>query len=59
MAQKQLDKAILRIVQAYKKSIENVLDVKKVIVFGSQAKGTAKSWSDIDVVVVFREVWAR
>lgn len=54
MAQTKLDQSILRIVQAYKKSLENDLRVEKVIIFGSQAKGTAKSWSDIDVAVVSR-----
>lgn len=52
MAQKQLDQSIVKSVQAYKKALERSLLVEKVILFGSQVKGTAKSWSDIDVAVV-------
>jgi predicted nucleotidyltransferase len=55
MVKKHLDLSILQSVQAYKKALKSVLSIDKVIVFGSQAKGTAKSWSDIDVAVVSKK----
>lgn len=44
---------IKRDLRRYKeKLIENKIPVKRVILFGSYAKGTAKPWSDIDIAVV-------
>ncbi|MEK7166007.1 MAG: nucleotidyltransferase domain-containing protein [Patescibacteria group bacterium] len=52
MARKRLNSTILKLIQRYKNSLEKNFPVTEVIVFGSQAKGTAKEWSDIDVCVV-------
>ena len=53
MAQK-LNISILNKVKQYKKLLQEKIPVEKVIVFGSQVKGTAKSYSDIDVAVISR-----
>lgn len=52
MAQKQIDPQILNLVQRYKKIVEKKIPVQQMIIFGSQVKGTAKPYSDIDVAVV-------
>lgn len=43
---------ILDAVKKYKEKIKNLLSVKKVIIFGSYAKGNFSDDSDIDVCVI-------
>lgn len=46
-------KTIIKTVNNYKNLIKRAgIPVNSIIVFGSQIKGTAKKWSDIDVCVV-------
>ena len=52
MAQKKINSDILKLVKRYKQMLEGNMQVDKVIIFGSQTKGTAKKYSDIDVCVV-------
>ena len=41
------------LIKAYKNILEkNGVEVEKIILFGSYAKGTAKPWSDLDLCVV-------
>lgn len=52
-AQFNLDQHILNIVALYQKNLERAgIIPKQLIVFGSQATGKAKKWSDIDLCVV-------
>ncbi len=55
MAQKStFDKKILQKIKAYRSLIEKTgTKVQEIYVFGSQAKGRAKSWSDIDVGIIY------
>jgi len=48
----KLDKKIVQIIRKYKRLLEQKMPIEQVIVFGSQVKGTAHKWSDIDVAVV-------
>jgi predicted nucleotidyltransferase len=43
---------VLKKVSDFYNSIKSCLPVKKVLLFGSWAKGNPKEWSDIDVAVV-------
>lgn len=53
MVKKTIDPSIKKAVQKYQKILRQAhIPVEKVIIFGSQTKGTAKPWSDIDVCVV-------
>ena len=55
MAEKkiQLDSETINQVRAYRRALKSAqIPIEKMIVFGSRAKGTAKSYSDIDVAVV-------
>jgi len=45
--------AAIESVKKYAERVRHDFDVKKVILFGSYAKGTAREDSDIDVAVVF------
>jgi len=46
-------KTIYNLIHKYRANLEKEgIPVTKVILFGSQAKGTAHKWSDIDVCVV-------
>lgn len=50
-----LNDRIVEIVRRYARDLNKVgIPFDELIVFGSQAKGTAKEWSDIDVCVVSR-----
>ncbi len=54
MVKKGISEATIKIVKDYTSRLseeENLL-IKKVIVFGSQANGTLKKWSDIDVCII-------
>jgi predicted nucleotidyltransferase len=54
MAQKTiLSDQVLKSIQSYKQDLVNAgIKVDQMIVFGSQIKGDAKPWSDIDVCIV-------
>lgn len=53
MAQKTIPQLIVRKVERLRKTIEDDgVAVNSLYVFGSYAKGSAHSWSDIDVCVV-------
>ena len=43
---------LLKELKKFKKDLSNDLPVQKMILFGSQAKGKAHQWSDIDLLVV-------
>lgn len=54
MVKKRISKKITKIVEGYAKRIsqEKKIPIKKVVIYGSQIKGTANKWSDIDVCVI-------
>jgi predicted nucleotidyltransferase len=53
MAKHLIDNKIITTAKRFKQSlIKNHIQVDKLIIFGSQIKGNAKSWSDIDIGVV-------
>ena len=52
MAQKHLKPVIQNLILRYKEILEREFPITQVIVFGSQAKGTASQYSDIDVCVI-------
>lgn len=53
MAKKSLNQKIIDEVKNYGRVLEERgIKIGKLIVYGSQAKGKAKSWSDIDLCVV-------
>lgn len=54
MAKKVISVKVKKIVNEYAKRLEKKdnLPIEKVIIFGSQAKGTAGKWSDIDVCII-------
>lgn len=48
-----MDREITGIIERFKQSLEKLgVKAKKIIIFGSYAKGKAKRHSDIDVVVI-------
>jgi len=52
-----MDRAVVvELVKRYADRVRKDFDVKKVILFGSYAKGTAREDSDIDVAVVFEHI---
>lgn len=57
MARKKiLNNKILKIINHYLESLKtDGVKVEELILFGSHAKGTAKSWSDIDLAVVSKD----
>ena len=54
MVKRRISKKIINMVRCYGKRLsdEEKLPVDKVIIFGSQAKGKAHKWSDIDVCII-------
>lgn len=54
MAKNRISKDTIKVVKEYanRLSIKEKLHIKKVIVFGSHAKGVAQKWSDIDVCII-------
>lgn len=53
MVKKTIKPTIIKEIRAYKKTLlENGVKIDRLILFGSQAKGKAKSYSDIDLCVV-------
>ena len=52
----KLNSSIEQTVRSYRQVLgEAGLPIDKILVFGSQAKGTARQWSDVDVAVVSSE----
>lgn len=50
---KQLKPKVIHQINLYKKALKEAkVPITKLILFGSQAKGTARRWSDIDLAVV-------
>ena len=43
---------IVRELKSFKERIARELNVKKVILFGSRARGKAHRWSDVDLIIV-------
>ena len=43
---------IIKMLQRFKYRIEKKYDVKKMLLFGSQARGEAKEGSDVDLIIV-------
>ncbi len=54
MAKKRIPKKVITVVQGYAKRLaeKDKLPIKKVIIFGSYAKGKPHKWSDVDVCVI-------
>ncbi|MDP2909887.1 MAG: nucleotidyltransferase domain-containing protein [bacterium] len=54
MAKNRISKDTIKVVKEYanRLSIKEKLHIKKVIVFGSQVKGSVGKWSDIDVCII-------
>ena len=54
MAKKRVPKEIIRVVRTYSKRLveQDKLPIKKVMIFGSYAKGKPRKWSDIDVCII-------
>ncbi len=50
-----LDKAIINELKKIGDGLKEKIDIKKIILFGSYAKGKAKKDSDIDIIIVSRE----
>lgn len=48
--------SILEIARLYGEKVHGLIDPRMVILFGSQAKGTARAGSDIDIAVVVDRV---
>ncbi len=44
--------ATLKAINQFIKTAEKRLDIRKVILFGSQATGEVREWSDIDLAVI-------
>lgn len=57
MARKKiLNNKIVEIINRYSNNLKTAgVNVEELILFGSYAKGTAKSWSDIDVAVISKD----
>ena len=54
MVKKRIPKKITKVVQNYvqRLSKEEKVPIKKVIIFGSHAKGKMHKWSDIDIYIL-------
>lgn len=56
MVKKTINKNIINIVKKFRIAVETVgVPVEKMILFGSYAKGTAHSNSDIDIAVISKK----
>lgn len=51
-----VEKSVIERVSAFADAVREHFEVQKIILFGSQARGTAHQDSDIDVAVVFRNI---
>lgn len=48
-----LDQSVLKAVKKFVAAVASAgITIEKVVVFGSQARGQAREWSDIDLLVV-------
>lgn len=48
-----INRELRKILESYRESLQKSgLEIEKMILFGSHAKGTQHEWSDIDVAVV-------
>ena len=54
---KYTNKRIEKELKKFIKNVNNKFKLKKVILFGSHAKGTASVYSDIDVAIIFEGVY--
>lgn len=54
MAKKRIPKEVIKTVLDYSKRLrtQNKIPIDRVIIFGSQATGKARHWSDIDVCLI-------
>ena len=52
MAKQKIKPHIIKLDRRYKHKLEKQFPIDQMIIFGSQVKGTARQWSDIDVCVV-------
>lgn len=61
MVKKKLPKKVIREVEDFMNILKSEkIPIKKVLVFGSYAKGKQGKWSDIDVCIVspkFKDAW--
>lgn len=44
--------AVIKMAEQYAEEVEKILNTKAIVLFGSYAKGTAKTDSDIDIAVI-------
>jgi len=51
-----MDKEIYDKLKIYSEIVKEHIDCKKILLYGSYAKGTQKEYSDIDVAVIVEEV---
>ena len=49
---KKISKKVKKSVQAYVAELKRDIDIDRVVIFGSQARGTASPRSDIDVAII-------
>ena len=56
MAEKLTTRELDSILDDFIKRLKNKISLDKVVLFGSYAKGTAHEWSDIDLMVISREL---
>lgn len=47
------NEAVIKIAEEYAEEVTKILEPKAIVLFGSYAKGTANSGSDIDIAVIF------
>ena len=54
MAKKRIPKKVIKVITGYTQRLseQEKLPIKRIIVFGSQAKGKTHKWSDIDVCII-------
>ena len=54
MVKKRIPKKIIKVVRDYTKRLseQDKIPIKKVIIFGSYAKGNPHKWSDVDICIV-------
>jgi len=48
-------KQVIELVKKYSAVVQNIFNVKKVVLFGSYSRGDQKEWSDIDVAIFLNE----
>ncbi|MBI4671676.1 MAG: nucleotidyltransferase domain-containing protein [Chloroflexi bacterium] len=46
---------VRRLIREYVRALESMIQVERVILYGSYARGTPHEWSDIDVAVISRD----